>query len=288
MRIANLEDRLVIVQGGRYVDVAQASGGQFSSDPQAIYERWAEFVGWVQEARPIADVELDPEGLRAPVPRPRQIFAIGLNYAAHAEESGFDVPPEPSVFTKYTGSLTGPFATVGLPTDTVDWEIELVTVIGREAFRVEESAAWDYVAGLTIGQDLSERTRQLVQPAPQFSIAKSFPGFGPTGPWVVSLDEFSNPDDLALGCSVNGVEVQSSSTADLIFSVPELISRLSAILPLHPGDLIFTGTPSGVGHGRSPQQYLSAGDVLESWIEHIGTMRTTFEPGVRHTTAASR
>ncbi len=284
MRIANLKDRLVLVRDDGAIDVERASGGLFSHDPQAVYAQWEEFRRWAGAFDGPSDVIIDIEQLGAPAPRPRQVFAIGLNYAAHAAESGVPLPPEPSVFTKYADSLVGPHATVELPTETVDWEVELVAVIGRETFRVAADEAWNHVAGLTVGQDLSERTRQLVQPVPQFSIGKSFPGFGPTGPWVVTLDELEDPDDLALGCRVNGVEVQSSRTTDLIFSVPELVARLSAILQLHPGDLIFTGTPSGVGHGRDPQHYLAPGDVLESWVEGLGDMRTTFTASRQHTT----
>ena len=222
--------------------------------------------------------------LQAPVPRPQQVLAIGLNYADHASESAVAVPSEPAVFTKFQSAITGPNAEVGLPTQTVDWEAELVVVVGRYAYRVDRENAWDHIAGLTIGQDLSERTRQLVPPVPQFSIGKSFPGFAPIGPEVVTVDELPNPDDLAIGCSINGETVQDGRTADLIFSVPVLIERLSAILPLSPGDLIFTGTPSGVGHARDPQRYLSPGDVLDTWIAGIGRLRNTFVSAPRHIT----
>ena len=162
-----------------------------------------------------------------------------------------------------------------LPSGSVDYEIELVAVIGRFTERVRASAAWRHVAGLMIGQDLSDRVVQMRPPAPQFSLGKSFPGFGPTGPWLVSPDEFDDPDDLALTCKLNGEVVQASRTSDLIFSVGEIIERVSAITPMLPGDLVFTGTPAGVGIGRTPPLFLAADDVLESTIEGIGTIVTT-------------
>jgi 2-keto-4-pentenoate hydratase/2-oxohepta-3-ene-1,7-dioic acid hydratase in catechol pathway len=132
------------------------------------------------------------------------------------------------------------------------------------------------VAGLTVGQDLSERTVQLAGPAPQFSLGKSFPGFAPTGPWLVTPDELPDRGDLVLGCAVNGESVQKGRTRDLVFSVPELIARLSAVLPLLPGDLIFTGTPAGVGGARNPRRFLTVGDELVSSIDGIGQMRHQF------------
>jgi 2-keto-4-pentenoate hydratase/2-oxohepta-3-ene-1,7-dioic acid hydratase in catechol pathway len=282
MRIANLDGRLVLKYPDGATDVEKASDGRFAADPQAVFARWDEFAAWaggLQE--PLAE-PFDPGRLKAPAPRPAQVFAIGLNYADHAGESSMPLPPEPAVFTKFQTSIAGPNDEVKLPTATVDWEAELVVVIGRRAVSVDAAQAWDHVAGVTAGQDLSERTRQLVGSPPQFSIGKSFPGFAPIGPEIVTPDELADRDDLEIGCSVNGEIVQHARTRDLIFSVASLIERLSAILPLTPGDIIFTGTPSGVGHARSPQRYLAPGDVLETWISGIGRLRNTFAEGPRH------
>jgi 2-keto-4-pentenoate hydratase/2-oxohepta-3-ene-1,7-dioic acid hydratase in catechol pathway len=186
------------------------------------------------------------------------------------------------VFTKFPTSVAGPDTVLELPTDTVDYEVELVAVVGRHAYRVPESAAWEHIAGLTVGQDISERTRQLVGPAPQFSLGKSFPGFSPTGPWIVTTDELAHPDNLGLGCSINGQVMQDGRTDELIFSVPGIVARLSAILPLLPGDLIFTGTPSGVGAARKPPVFLRDGDVLRSWVEGIGTITSACRAGLRY------
>jgi 2-keto-4-pentenoate hydratase/2-oxohepta-3-ene-1,7-dioic acid hydratase in catechol pathway len=282
MRIANLAGRLVLKYPDGVTDVEKASDGRFAADPQAVFARWEEFVAWVGGLRDPLAGPFDPGQLKAPAPRPSQVFAIGLNYADHAGESKMALPPEPSVFTKFQTSIAGPNEEVKLPTETVDWEAELVVVIGRRAVNVDQARAWDHVAGVTTGQDLSERTRQLVGTPPQFSIGKSFPGFSPIGPEIVTPDELADRDDLEIGCSVNGEVVQQARTSELIFSVASLIERLSAILPLNPGDIIFTGTPSGVGHARSPQRYLAPGDVLETWISGVGRLRNTFTEGPRH------
>ncbi|WP_411076080.1 fumarylacetoacetate hydrolase family protein [Streptomyces sp. cmx-4-7] len=278
MRIANLSGRLALIADDRAVDVEQASGGVFAADPQAVYERWDEFRTWAAGADLSAGVSFEASDLGSPAPAPRQTLAIGLNYRDHAAESGFVAPDGlPPVFTKYVTSISGPVTEVKLPAGGhTDWEVELVAVISARAERVTEADAWSYVAGLAVGQDISERVVQLAGPAPQFSLGKSYPGFAPIGPWLVTPDEFDNPDDLELRCTVNGEEVQKGRTRDLIFSVPALIAGLSAVLPLLPGDVIFTGTPAGVGLGRDPQRFLAHGDELVSTIEGIGELRQTF------------
>jgi 2,4-diketo-3-deoxy-L-fuconate hydrolase len=280
VRIANLRGRLVLVtaDGSVALDVCQASNGRFGSDPQQIYDQWGEFTSWastmdLSTATPFA---LDAVG--APAPAPKQVFAIGLNYRAHAAESKFDVPDEPTVmFTKWPSCLTGPVTTVELPKGgNTDWEVELVVVMGRFTYRIAEEQAWDHVAGVTVGQDLSERITQSSGPSPQFSLGKSLPGFGPTGPWLVTPDELDDRDDLELGCAINGEQMQKGRTGDLVFSVPVLISKLSQRLPLLPGDILFTGTPAGVGLGRTPQRFLKAGDELVSYVSGVGELRQRF------------
>jgi 2-keto-4-pentenoate hydratase/2-oxohepta-3-ene-1,7-dioic acid hydratase in catechol pathway len=271
MRIGNLAGRLVIIGSSGAIDVEQASEGRFASDPQAVYDRWQEFTDWVAAGLPVSEPVTGPLG--TPVPAPRQLIAIGLNYREHAKESNLDVPEHPVVFAKFQSSLTGPDAEVALPSDGVDWEVELVVVIGKEAHQVGVEQGWDHVAGLTVGQDLSWREVQRRGPAPQFAIGKSYPGFSPIGPVVVTPDELADPDDLAISCSLDGEVLQDGRTSDLIFPVAELVSRLSESLTLYPGDLIFTGTPSGVGMGRTPQRYLVPG-ALVSTIEGVGELTT--------------
>lgn len=278
MRIANLSGRLALIVDGHAVDVEKASGGRFTADPQAVYARWEEFRQWAAQARLPEGTAFDPAELGAPTPAPFQVVAAGLNYRDHAAESGFALPETmPPVFTKFATSVTGPVSEVTLPPGGhTDWEVELVVVIGTRAHRIRAESAWDHVAGLTVGQDLSERITQLEGPSPQFSLSKSFPGFAPMGPFLVTPDEFDDPDDLGLRCTVNGEEVQKSRTGDLIFPVPELLARLSSVIPLLPGDVVFTGTPAGVGLGRNPQRWLAPGDVLVSTIEGIGELRQRF------------
>lgn len=280
MRVANVAGRLALVSEGRAVDVEKVSEGRFGPDPQSVYGQWGAFCDWA------ADVDL-PEGeeiglaeLGPPAPAPRQVFAIGLNYRDHAAESGFEVPDNLTVFTKFPASFTGPYGEIPLPAGgKTDWEVELVGVIGRRAERVPAEQAWLHVAGLTVGQDLSERASQTAGSAPQFSLAKSFAGFSPTGPWLATLDEFENPGDLELGCYLNGEQVQRGRTSELVFGLPELISRLSHVLPLLPGDVIFTGTPAGVGFSRNPPRFLAPGDELVSYVKGIGEMRHRFASG---------
>ena len=271
MKIANHDGRLVLVQDDGVVDVATASGGRFGPDPMAAFDDWDALVSWAATGH-AATGSLDEALLGCPVPRPRQVFAIGLNYRSHAEESGMAIPAVPATFTKFPASLSGPFDDVEVVGDAVDWEVELVAVVGRAADRVAEADAWDHVAGLTVGQDISDRTLQFAA-GMQFSLGKSRRGYGPMGPWLVTPDEVPDPDDLALGCSVDGEVVQDARTSDLIFSIPQLVAELSSVLPLLPGDVVFTGTPAGVGMTRQPPRALRPGQVLETWVEGIGTIR---------------
>jgi 2-keto-4-pentenoate hydratase/2-oxohepta-3-ene-1,7-dioic acid hydratase in catechol pathway len=276
MRLANHAGRAVVVTGDdRAVDVAAASGGGFGPDIAALYDDWDAFRDWATTLDPGAHepVVLDTSLLGPPSPRPRQVFGIGLNYREHAAETGQEVPRIPAIFTKFPTCITGPFAEVALPSTYVDWEIELVVVIGRRAHLVDEAAAWAHVAGVTVGQDLSERVVQRAAGG-QFSLGKSYPGFGPTGPWLVTADELDDPDDLALRCTLDGEDVQSARTSDMIVPVAGLVRVLSEVVALLPGDIIFTGTPSGVGVARDPRRFLVPDQVIESEIEGIGTMRT--------------
>ena len=276
MRIANLSGRLSLVVGGLAIDVAEASGGTFGPDVQAVYQGFAAFRSWAQDATLPPGQPFDPRDLGAPAPSPRQLFAIGLNYREHARESGFTPPPSPAVFTKFVSSITGPVTEVELPDGQVDWEVELVVVIGAGGRGIAAENAWSHVAGLTAGQDISERMLQRIGPAPQFSLAKSYPGFTPMGPWLVTPDELSNHDDVELTCAIDGELVQKGRSRELIFPVPQLIAQLSAVLPLLAGDVIYTGTPAGVGMGRTPQRFLRPGETLTSSITGIGELSQTF------------
>lgn len=279
MRLAAVSGRLVLVTGkDRGLDVERASAGRFSADPQAIFECWEQFRAWAAGQDHAAADPFDVADLGAPVPRPRQIFAIGLNYHDHAAELGLPLPSEPSVFAKFASSITGPVGTIAVPAGgQVDWEVEIAAVIGRRTRFVGEADAWEYVAGLTGSQDVSERITQTLGGAPQFSLGKSFEGFLPLGPYLVTPDDpaIADRDTVALGCRLNGAPVQEGSSTNLVFTIPATIAYLSRILTLFPGDIVLTGTPAGVGAGRTPQRFLCPGDELVTWVEGVGEMRHT-------------
>lgn len=272
MRLAVVDGRATLVTAGGLVDVAD---GGFPSDVAELYPVWDAVRAWASTF-PAADESAHLPALDrlGPVsPRPAQIFAIGLNYVDHAAESGFAVPEHPIVFTKFASSIAGPGGELVLAGDAVDWEIELVAVVGAGGRDIPASAAWDRLAGVTIGQDYSERDVQFLGAPAQFSLGKSFPGFAPLGPVLVTPDELPDPSRIVLECAVDDEVVQSATLADLVFPIPRLVELLSAVVTLLPGDLIFTGTPPGVGFGRSPRRYLRPGEVVTSRISGLGEMR---------------
>ncbi len=274
MRVAQVDNRAVLIREDQYLDIEKTSQGRFRSDLGRIYDKWTELREWASGLKWSNSVSLGSGvAFSSPAPHPGQVFAIGLNYKDHAREMGMVLPEIPTTFTKFPSCLTGDRAHVKLPSSNVDWEVELVVVMGIKCHEVSSDKAWDYVAGLSIGQDLSERVVQ-VKAGGQFSLGKSFPGFGPIGPCLVTPDELADPNDLALKTKINGEVVQDSRTSQMIFSVAEIISKLSEVVTLNPGDVIFTGTPSGVGMSFNPPRYLSPGDIITSEIEGIGVLTT--------------
>ena len=277
MRILNLAGRLSLAVDDKAIDVETASDGAFTANVQAVYPRWEEFRTWAAAYRGAPDREVAAASLGPPVPRPSQVFAIGVNYRDHAAEAGLELPERPMVFTKFPAAVTGPYGEITLPSDAVDFEAELVAVIGCPARHIAERDGWSYIAGLTAGQDLSERAVQLSGPPPQqYNIGKSFEGFAPIGPALVTPDEFADPDDIELGCRLGGEQMQHGRTRDFVFTIPQLVAYLSRILPLLPGDLIFTGTPAGIGWVRQPRRTIAAGEELITHITGIGEMRHRF------------
>ena len=212
----------------------------------------------------------------APVPRPRNCFAVGLNYADHAAESSLDLPENPLVFTKFPSCIVGPTAHIELRSEFADWEAELVVVIGRGGRDIDADDAARHVAGFAIGQDISDRALQFATKPPHFDLGKSRDTYGPMGPVLVSVDALADhvddPWDLAISCSINGEEQQASRTSKMIFDVPTLIAYLSGIVTLEPGDVIYTGTPDGIGATRTPPAFLRPGDVVTSRIDGLGEL----------------
>jgi 2-keto-4-pentenoate hydratase/2-oxohepta-3-ene-1,7-dioic acid hydratase in catechol pathway len=271
-RLVTVAGRAALEHDGGWYDLGRLTGDETFSAPTGALARHGalhELTDRCSERPPdgrLADVTLGP-----PVPDARQVFGIGLNYRSHAAESGMELPPAPLTFTKFPSCLAGPMTDVALSGDAVDYEAEVVAVIGTECHHVPEDRAWGVVAGITAGQDISDRNVQLSGSPPQFSLGKSFTGYGPTGPAVVSVDGFADPDDIALSCELWGDVVQQASTAQLIFTVPQLVSYLSSICTLFPGDLIFTGTPDGIGMARG--RFLTAGDVIVTRVDGVGELR---------------
>ncbi len=275
MRVGNLDGRAVIITDDGAIDIHTASDGKFGPTPRDIYDDWPAFREWANSAALGGATAFNETDLDSPCPEPRQVFGIGLNYRKHAIESGMDIPTTPMTFTKFPSCITGPHASVRLPSESVDWEAEMVVVIGARAENVSASNAWNHVAGVTVGQDFSERVVQMRPPAPQFSLGKSYPGFGATGPWVTTVDALDDRDSLPISCTINGETMQDANTDDLIFSVGEIIEGLSSIVPMLAGDIIFTGTPSGVGMALNPRRFLTPGDVVVTTLGCVGSITTT-------------
>jgi 2,4-diketo-3-deoxy-L-fuconate hydrolase len=270
-RLANVQGRAALVVGDNYYDLEAVSGGELGADPMAALEsldKLSALSAKLSDATPtgaLADAELGP-----PVPRARNCYAVGLNYRNHAEESGMDIPDVPMIFTKHTTCITGPTGNVEMRSNYVDYEAELVAVIGRGGRNIAAADVWDHIAGLCVGQDISDRPVQFSARPPQMNLGKSFDTFGPIGPVLISPDQVVNRDSLAIECKVSGEVRQQDNTSDLIFDIPAIISYLSEILTLNTGDIIFTGTPGGVGATQG--KYLKDGDVLTTTIEGLGTL----------------
>ena len=273
-RLVNIDGRAALEHDGGWHDLARLAGEEGLGDPMTAVARHRDLHALQERAAAgspdgaITDATLGP-----PVPVPRQCFGIGLNYKDHAAEAHADValPPAPLTFTKFPSCIAAPNASIPLSGAAVDWEVEIVVVIGEHASHVSVGSAWDVVAGLTLGQDVSDRAVQYTGTPPQFSLGKSFPNFGPIGPALVSTDAFPDRDDIALWCDVSGERMQSARSSELIFSIPTLVAYLSSITPLAPGDIIFTGTPAGVGAARG--RFLAEGDVVVSGADVIGGLR---------------
>ena len=223
---------------------------------------------------------LDEANLRrlAPVPDPEKVICVGLNYADHAAESGAEIPSEPIVFNKFPSAVAGHEDTVRLPPETaeVDYEAELVVVIGRAGRHIRRDQAYRYIAGYTCGHDVSARDWQLRKPGGQWLLGKTFDTFAPMGPELVTADEVEDPGRLDICLRLNGHTMQQSTTRQLIFPIDQLVAYISQVCTLQPGDVIFTGTPPGVGAARTPPVFLKPGDVTEVEIEKLGVLRNSF------------
>ncbi|MEN2793635.1 fumarylacetoacetate hydrolase family protein [Sphingomonas oligophenolica] len=245
----------------------------------ALIEAWpelsAEVATWPQSDQ---SIELAVVRLLAPVPRPGKILGIGLNYVAHARETNLPIPEKQIWFAKATTSVNGPFDPVQLPkvSTMVDYEVELVAVIGRRCRHVSYDEAHKAIFGYCVGNDVSARDWQ--GRTPQWTLGKSFDTHAPFGPWLTTADEVGNPHRLDLSCKVNGESRQASNTSDMVFNVFDQIAELSQVMTLEPGDVIYTGTPSGVGMALSPPRFLEPGDRVTCEIERLGVIEAVMTP----------
>ncbi len=277
LRFANVGGRASLIShdGSTYLDLETASKGALSPEPMDAFARWDTVRTFhhalASNAFDTAST-LDPSTLGAPSPLPHQVFGIGLNYRSHAEESGMPIPASPLTFTKFTSSIAAPNADIELRSTTVDWEVELVVVISSGGRDISRTRAWDHIAGVAVGQDISDRTLQFATQPPQFSLGKSRRGYSPFGPWLVDASTLAHRDRLHMTMTRNGDGMQDTLTDDLIFDVPAIVEYLSSIVELLPGDVIFTGTPGGVGMSFKPAKFLQPGDVLVSTIDGVGTI----------------
>jgi 2,4-didehydro-3-deoxy-L-rhamnonate hydrolase len=268
-RLANIAGRAALCDTEHWFDLERVSGGAFGPDVMDAIARADELHAVALDASP--DGALAGADFRAAVPRPRNCFAIGLNYHDHAAESGMEPPATPLTFAKFPGCLSGANDDVVLASEFGDYEVEVVVVVGRGGRDIATGSAWQHIMGVTGGQDISDRMLQFAATPPHFDLGKSRDTYGPIGPVIVSVDAFDDPNAIALSCSINGEVRQSGNSSGLIFGVPALVEYLSSILTLRPGDVIFTGTPAGVG--ATTRTFLRPGDVIESTIEGVGTLR---------------
>ncbi len=281
MRFATLQTaagpRAALLQGEHYVDL-HATDPSLPLGLRQLLERGpAGFEAARQAARQPGAVKVAAASakLLPPIPDPPKIVCLGLNYRDHAAESGAPIPKEPVLFSKYATALVGPGDAIVLPpvSKEVDFEAELVVVVGKGGRNLKADAALAHVAGYTVGHDVSARDWQLRKDGKQWMVGKTFDTFAPIGPHLVTADEIPDPHRLAIRLRLNGQTMQDSNTSQMVFGVGETLAYLSQVFTLQPGDLIFTGTPPGVGFARKPPVFLKAGDVTEVEIEGLGVLR---------------
>ena len=271
-KLGNISGRAALIDKDNFFDLETISEGLFDHETSNALSNLEDLHKLSAE---LSDKEatgsLENADFKSPVSSPKNCYAVGLNYRNHAEEAGMEIPDVPMIFTKHTTCLVGSNADIEMRSDVVDYEAELVAVIGKPGKDITEENAWEHVAGLCVGQDISDRTVQFsTKNLPQFNLGKSFDTFGPMGPYLVSPDELPDKESLEIECQVNGEVRQKDNTNDLIFDIPFIISYLSEIVTLNTGDVIFTGTPGGVGVMEG--KFLKEGDVLTTKIEGLGTM----------------
>ncbi len=263
-----------VLQGNKIIDLLSTDPALPGSLREILAAGDTALAAVAQAAGRGDAVIADDAILDAPIPNPEKVICIGLNYSDHVKESGAALPQEPVIFNKFPNTVIGPDQPIRLPrlSDQVDYEAELVVVIGRGGHEIAVEAAMEHVAGYTVGHDVSARDWQLGKDGGQWLLGKTFDTFAPTGPALVTPDEITDPHDLRIQFRLNGEVLQDSNTKELIFRIDHLIAYLSQVVTLTPGDLIFTGTPPGVGFARKPPVFLKDGDLCEVEIEGLGVL----------------
>lgn len=287
MRLATIQTpagpRAAVLEDGYYIDLHATDPALPPSMRDLLEQGPAAPKKSSETAKRPNAVKYDAAGakLLAPVPNPRKIICIGLNYKDHAAEGGVPIPREPVLFSKYATALIGHGDPIVLPavSNKVDYEAELVIVVGKGGRHLKAETAADHVAGYTIGHDVSARDWQLEKDGKQWMVGKTFDTFAPCGPHLVTADEVRDPHSLPIRLRLNGETMQNSNTQQMIFNVGYLLAYLSQVFTLEPGDLIYTGTPPGVGFARKPPVFLKAGDVVEVEIEGLGVLRNPVVQG---------
>lgn len=281
MRLATIETwagpRAAVLAGDSLIDI-HATDANLPGNLRQLLQGGPEMLQVVAELanRPNAVKQpVSQAKWHAPIVDPRKIICVGLNYKDHAAESGSPIPKDPVLFSKYPTALIGNGETIVLPrvSQEVDYEAEFVIVIGKKGRHIQKSAAFDHVAGYTVGHDVSARDWQLKKDGKQWMVGKTFDTFAPCGPYLVTKDEVPNPRALPIRLKLNGQVMQNSNTEQMIFGVDDLLAYISQVMTLEPGDLIYTGTPPGVGNARKPPVFLKDGDVAEVEIEGLGVLR---------------
>lgn len=273
------EIRAGYIEGGNVVDINKSSPSLGTKFLDILRNNDLDKVKKLQSTKP-SSVPLSSVRLAAPLTGMDKVICVGLNYRDHCEEQNIPIPKLPMFFSKFSSTVIGPNDSVKLRTSVtqeVDWEVELVVVIGKKASDVKAAKAFDYVVGYTVAQDISSRDWQKRKNCGQFLLGKAMDTFCPIGPWIVTSDEIGDPQNLNIQCTLNNTLKQKSNTGQLINKIPDVIERLSSVMTLLPGDIILTGTPGGVGMFRDPPEYLKPGDVLVSEIQNIGSLTTKIE-----------
>ena len=272
-KLGSNSGKAIFIKDDKYFDINLISNGDISSnsiealsDTDKLSQLYAKLNDYEPSGN-LSDINLGPPLI------PTNVFAVGLNYKKHAEESNLELPPFPMIFTKHSTCISGPKSDICMKSDMVDYEAELVFVIGKGGKDISSEDAWDHVAGFCVGQDISDRPVQFHATPPQFNLGKSFDTFGPIGPYILTKDEVRDYNNLNMFLDVNGQRMQTGNTKDMIFNIEQLVSYMSHCMTLYPGDICCTGTPNGVGENMKPPKFLKGGEELILGIDKLGKQK---------------